>query len=48
MHIGVGAVPEALTVEGERIVRVQRVTYLGSVLDANGESRLGLPGSGSQ
>ena len=35
IHYGGGEVPEALTVEGERIVRVQRVTYLGSVLDAN-------------
>ena len=37
MHIGGGEVPEALTVEGERIVRVQRVTYLGPVLNANGD-----------
>ena len=37
MHIGGGEVPEELTVGGERIVRVQRVTYLGSVLDANGD-----------
>ena len=37
MHIGGDEVPEALTVKGERIVRVQRVTYLGSVLDANGD-----------
>ena len=35
MHIGGDEVPEALTAEGERIVRVQRVTYLGSVLDPN-------------
>ena len=40
MHIGGGEVPEALTVESERIVRVQGVTYLGSVLDANGEGPL--------
>ena len=38
MHIGGDEVPEALTVEGERIVRVQRVTYLGSVLEANGDA----------
>ena len=43
MHIGGGEVPEALTVEGERIVRVQRVTYLGSVLDANGDPSSAVP-----
>ena len=37
MHIGGDEIPKALTVEGERIARVQRVTYLGSVLDANGD-----------
>ena len=37
MHIEGGEVPGTLTVEGERIIRVQRVTYLGSVLDANGD-----------
>ena len=37
MHFGGGEVPETLTVEGERIVWVQSVTYLGSVLDANGD-----------
>ena len=37
VHIRGGRVPEALTVDGESIVRVQRVTYLGSVLDANGD-----------
>ena len=36
MHNGGGEAPEALTVEGERIVWVQRVTYLGTVLGANG------------
>ena len=37
MHIGGGEVPKALTVEGKRVARPQRVTYLGSVLDANGD-----------
>ena len=37
MHIGDGEISEALTVKDERIERVQRVTYLGSVLDANGD-----------
>ena len=37
MHIGGDEVHEALTVEGEHTERVQRVTYLGSVLDANGD-----------
>ena len=34
--IGGGEVSETLTVEGERIARVQLVTYLGSVLNADG------------
>ena len=37
MHFGGGEVLETLTVEGERIVWVQRVTYLDSVLDVNGD-----------
>ena len=37
MHIGGDEVPDTLIVEGECIVRVQGVTYLGSVLDANGD-----------
>ena len=37
MHIEGGEVPETLTVEGERIVLLQRVTYVGSALDANGD-----------
>ena len=35
MHVGVDETLETLTVEGERIARVQRVTYLDSVLNAN-------------
>ena len=37
MHVGGGEVPEKLIVEGERIARVQRVTHLGPVLNANGD-----------
>ena len=36
IHVGGGEVPGTLTV-GECIARVQRVTYLGSVLDENGD-----------
>ena len=38
IHVGGNEVPETLTVEGERIVRPQRVPYLDSMLDANGDS----------
>ena len=36
MQVKGGKAPETLTAECERIARVQHVTYLGSVLGANG------------
>ena len=39
MHVGGGGdVPDQLTFEDEQVKRVQRVTYLGSVLDGDGDA----------
>ena len=38
MHVGGGDVPEKLTFEDELVKRIQRITYLGSVLDGDGDA----------
>ena len=37
-HVGDGDVPDQLTFEDEQVEWVQRVTYLGSVLDGDGDA----------
>ena len=41
MHVRGGEANETLTAECERIVRVQHVTYFGSVLEAKGNPQVG-------